>query len=165
MLPRGRRREDPRRLVARTLTLVRQAITSIQRAEWRLLQTKTADQQLLSNLETLRLLLERIALRLETIAVTGILSEELISLPLELIKLSKSKLLPGLVDISPIIDDLDAALSTIYSDTSSDELAGLTLREEPITPEAERILREVEEEAKKRVAEGLIHGERAGEES
>jgi len=139
------RRENPRILAARALGLVRQALYSVRRAKWMLERRGTEEKGLLRYLEILELTLERIALRLETIATTGIMTPEMILLPRALIQeVSKMMSLP---QVEPVLSEIDLTLSAL-AELSQAEIPETMLTH--VSEEARRILREIEAELEKR---------------
>ncbi|MCE4624686.1 MAG: hypothetical protein F7C35_02320 [Desulfurococcales archaeon] len=150
------RKQDPRVLLARALTLTRQAIKYLERAEWRLKSLGDEAGDLLYQVVYLHLLLSRIALRLETLIVvysaTGTVRRDLLGLPIELVRQASKAIRQSTPEVSSIILELDEALTSVY-EAVPEPPPTLQRRGEPLREEAKQILAEIEEEAKKRVAQ------------
>ena len=131
---------NSRILAARALSQVRRALYAVRRARWRIERSRVADQDLIRYLRMLELVLERIAIRLETIATTGILSPSIVALPLALIR-EASKLVQ-IPEAEPIIGDIEITLASLLEATVQEPPQALLTA---ASSEAKRILREIEE--------------------
>jgi len=148
---------DARRALIEALGLVRKAQMEARKGVARL--SRLADKveggrELLLRLETLNIVLERVALRLNTLLVTGVLSRELLEPVSALVKELYSESRDLGPSIAQALSELDDILESIAATAPPPE--PLT-RREYLREEARSIILEARREAEKRIgqAEGL----------
>ena len=148
---RGKKR-DLRILVASALRSSRMALHQVRRARWRL-ERHEESKSLLLQLLTLEYVLERIILRLETIAVSGLVTRELLALPLALIRELEHTLGPALPEATALIEEIGSALEEAYESAApSPSLGGLSEGiPDTVREEARLVIEEARREADKRL--------------
>lgn len=151
---RGRR--DAVTLALTTLSAVRRAQAEVKRAKARArgvsrLVSSEEYRNLLMGLETLDVLLERVALRLETILASGLVTRDLVSTPKTVIERAAELA----SSVSPAISNSLAELTDMMELLASmaPQAPGALYTGEPAAAaaEAEEVLKEAREEAKKRL--------------
>ncbi|MCE4617956.1 MAG: hypothetical protein F7C82_00915 [Desulfurococcales archaeon] len=156
-------RKDAMRMVLNTLSAVRRAQLEVRKAKIRAksmskLVSKEEYNNLLIVLETIDVVLERVALRLQTILASGILTRDLILLPKAVIERTaelSSTIPPSLTQSLAEITDMLEVLAAIAPTPPDTPI--YSLEAQPPSEEIEEVLREAREEARKRLEpEGMI---------
>jgi len=152
------RSSDARRAIIEALRLVRKAQVEARKGARRL--SRLADRieggrQMLVALETLDLVLERIALRLNTLLVTGVITRDLIAPVSALVKELYQQSQDLGPNIAQALSELDDILESLTAAAPAPE--PLYTKEEELRAEARDIILEARREAEKRLgqAEGL----------
>jgi hypothetical protein len=155
MFRKRKTRENPRIAVAQALTLTRRALQALDRAVWKARSLGEEGRSLLYYIVVLQLVLERVALRLETIANTGIITRGMLATPMMLVKESMSWLKAASIDVAPLIYDIDSILTGLYETLPEPTPLGTSEIPEENKRDVQRILDEVRREAEKRVKEEI----------
>ncbi len=150
-----RRREDPREGLLRAIAMIRRALAELKRAEWRARRLSQSDPQILKYILALQLVLERVLLRLETIAVTGIITRDLLRLPLSLVKEALSEIRPPVPALSSALLEIENVLGHVYTILpETPESIDVTSTQAAFDSEQARaVLREALREAERRIEE------------
>jgi len=148
------RSNDARRAIIEALGLVRKAQVEARKGAMRL--SRLADKieggrQMLVALETLDLVLERIALRLNTLLVTGVITKELVAPVSALVKELYQQSQDLGPSISQALSELDDILESLAATAPAAE--PLYKREEDLREEARNIILEAQREAEKRLGQ------------
>lgn len=158
MTPKSSRKANVRVRVVEALNTVRQALYKA-RSSRRMLESlyaRSHDPSLMRLIEVylkLELLLEAVALRLETVALTGVVARELVEPPLRVAREASAlrDTLPP--DLADLILEVDRSLAAIHDMAAPADYYGLNLDEGNISDDVQRILREAEAVAKRRLEE------------
>lgn len=156
-------RKDAMRMVLNTLSTVRRAQLEARKAKIRArsmsrLVSREEYDQLLVALETIDIVLERVALRLQTILASGIITRELVLVPKAVVERASqytSTIPPNLSQaLAEITDMLEYLAATAPSPTGPQAPIPDM---QPSSEEVEEVLRDAKEEARKRLElEGMI---------
>ncbi|MCE4600084.1 MAG: hypothetical protein F7C38_00760 [Desulfurococcales archaeon] len=161
-MAKGSRKRNIMKTMMEALALVRRAQIEVRRAKARAktmskLLSEAEYRELATSLETLDIVLEKIALRLQTMLVAGVINRELLEAPREILRkaMSISSMIPPnigetLAEISDAIDMLISSAPTMPEEAPS----LIEMSESSPSDYAESVLREAREEARRRL-EGL----------
>ncbi len=144
-------------MVTDTLVVVRRAQLESRRAKIRARQMKnilTSEEynNLILSLETIDNILERIAVRLETILASGIVTSDLLVIPRSLIEKASESLQDLPPELAQSLAEIGDMLEVMVSEAPSPQTDVLFVAE-PAAKEAEKILEEARREARKKLAE------------
>lgn len=156
-------RKDAMRMVLNTLSTVRRAQLEVKKAKARArsmsrLVPREEYNNLIVTLETIDIILERVALRLQTILASGIITRDLLIVPKAVVEKASelSSSIPlGLTQyLAEITDMLEVLASTAPASPDTPSYMGDFT---PSREEVEEVIREAREEAKRRLEpEGLV---------
>jgi division protein CdvB (Snf7/Vps24/ESCRT-III family) len=155
----GFRKKDAMKAIMEALALVRKAQLEVRRAKSRArtmskLLSIQEYKDLMEALETLDIILERVALRLQTILVTGVFNKELLETPKEILvrALNISSMIPP--SITQSLAEITDTLDVLASHAPSIPEASIPAVEESnshVSENVEEVLREAKEEARRRL--------------
>ncbi len=161
-MAKGSRKKNIMKTMTEALALVRRAQIEVRRAKARAktmskLLSEAEYRELVTSLETLDIVLEKVALRLQTMLVAGVINRELLEAPREILRkaMSISSMIPPSIGetLAEITDAIDILISS--APTMPEEVPSLIgISESSPSDYAESVLREAREEARRRL-EGL----------
>jgi len=156
----AKKRKDATRMVTDALVIVRRAQLEARRAKVRVERMKglLPDNEytnLLLSLETLDNILERVAIRLETILTSGIITAELLALPRALITKASEQLKDLPPELFESLAEIGDILDYVASNAPSQPEIPISINTET-SEEVNNILEEAKKEAEKKLEESLI---------
>ncbi|MCE4619663.1 MAG: hypothetical protein F7C33_01435 [Desulfurococcales archaeon] len=152
-----RKKRNPTRMVMDALLVVRRAQLEVRRAKARARQLEGVlpageYRNLILSLETIDNVLERVAVRLETILASGIITADLLRLPRVLVSKASSQLANIPPELSQSLAEINDILDAIIAQ-APEGAPEIPIAEENVEESAEEVLEEAKKEAVRRLEE------------